>query len=106
MTTTFTGYSDAFAGTSRNISAGESNLHKLASRIRTLKKKNRKLKLIIIEQRATEEKRIAEQQRTVQEAKKEQSLSSKIGDAFVKAIPTLVKTVVSFFLKRFFSREK
>ena len=111
MTTTvfnsFNGYTDAFADTLGNVSAEEHNFQKLARKVRALKKKNKKLKRTIEEQRAAEEKRNAEEQRTAgDEKKKEQSIFSKIGDAFVKAIPTVLTAVVSFFVKKFFSRQK
>lgn len=120
-TTTFTGYSDAFSGTSGNASAEEISFEKLAHMLRNLKKKTKKLKKsikeqqrLVEEQKIAEEKRVAEAQCIAEEMradkeakkKKEKSFLERVGDAVVKAIPAVLVAVTSFFLKSFFSRWK
>lgn len=106
-TTTFTGYPDAFAATPRNTTTEESISHKLARALRKSKRKNKKLKQTIKEQRIAEEKRIAEAKRNAEEAKnKEQSFMSKIEAACLKAIPVVLTAIATIFVKNFFSRRK
>lgn len=107
MSETFTGYKDAFAAAPGNAPAEENNFHKLDRLLRKMRKKNKQLKRIIKEQRTAEEKRIAEEKRNAEEAKnKEQSFMSKIGDAFLKAIPVVLSTIATFFMKNLFLRRK
>jgi|GEM_PF-5427651 len=102
MATTFYGYNDAFAVTPGNATAGESNVRKLSRKCRKLKNKikdlkneNENLKQTIIEIREAEEKRLAEA-----------SFFSKVKNAAIKAIPIIMRTVISHFVKCFFSRRR
>ena len=107
MSTPFTGYADPFSATTEKVPVEENNFHKIARALQKSKKKNRKLKQIITEQRAAEEKRVLQEQRVAAEAakKKEEPLLTRVVDAVVKAIPRILVVLVPFFFKSFFSRK-
>ena len=99
-TTTFPGYTDPFAGTLGNASAEEPNFHKLMQAFRKSKRKNKKLKKALQEQRI-----VAGQCAIAETPKKEQSFLSKVGEAVLKAIPKILTAVATVFAKCFFSRK-
>ena len=95
--TLFSNYADPFAGIPGNASAESPDFRKTMRKLRKIKRKNKELKKTIKEQRAAEEKAVAQ--------KKETSLLSKIGEAIVKAIPVVLTAIAGFFMKGLFSRQ-
>jgi len=111
MTTTFPVYPDLLGGTSETP---ETTLEtKLRRKVRKVKKQCRRLKEFIEESkkahaaelaRIAEERRVAEEQRIAEEKKQEDdSFFSKVKNAIIKSIPTLLSAIAGFFLKKWFS---
>ena len=81
-------------------------VRKVKKQINTLKKQFAELKEKHIAElaRIAEERRVVEEQRVADDKKeKEDSFLSKVKNAIVKAIPTILTAIAGFFLKKWFS---
>ena len=113
MSTTLSGYTDAFAATPGSEPADD-RFRKINRLLRQERKKKKRLKKeakLLKEQleakRAADEKRAAEERAAEESRKKEDpTFFEKVCDAVIKAIPAVLAAATTWFLKKWFSRKE
>jgi hypothetical protein len=93
MSTTFTGYADPFSATYNN-SSEQSSFEKKASR--RLKKQNKILKQL---------RKVLKKKKSKKKANEGKPILERIADAFVKAIPAIITSLVVAAAKWFFGKK-